>query len=115
MFDAPVVLTFDDNPYINVEAPTNAPPTAPKVAVQPTVAKAGDALLCAIVTASYDLDPVTYHYRWFRDGLFVPAVGDPAAVPEGVTLAGEVWLCRAWATDGIERSKPSEAQLTVTP
>ncbi len=111
IFGDPEVVSFDSNPAINVEAPTNVPPTEPGIAVDPPAPEAGEALVCEVTAASYDLEPVRYHYRWFKDGVF--ALGGRKDVPAGLTLAGETWRCRAWASDGIERSTAAETEVVI--
>jgi len=112
IFGDPEVVSFDANPAINVEPPTNVPPTRPVVAITPAAPGGGDALVCTIVRPSYDLDAVRYHYRWYRDGVFA-VVGDTPGVSADVTLPGETWRCRVWATDGMERSMPAEAEVII--
>src|SRR5690606_26160127 len=113
VFGTPATITFDANPAMNVEAPTNVPPTRPMIAIEPAAAPADEDLVCTIVTPSYDLDPVKYRYRWFRDGTFAKEIGSDAVVPAALTLVGETWTCRVRATDGIEWSRPIEATVTV--
>ncbi|MCB9736322.1 MAG: VCBS repeat-containing protein [Deltaproteobacteria bacterium] len=113
VFGAPEVVAFDSNPATNVEAPTNVPPTRPTVAITPSPATSDVDLTCEITGPSYDLDPVTYRIRWFRDGVFVKELGSTDVVPAAFTDVGEVWSCRVRASDGIELSRPAEAQATV--
>ena len=114
VFDAPVVLAYDDNTAINVEAPTNAPPTLPAVALLPTNPADADDLTCAIAIASYDLDAVTYQYRWRRNDVLVPGLSQPV-VPAALTVAGETWRCTVRATDGVEWSPAASSEATVAP
>jgi len=114
VFGDPEIITFDANSATNVEAPTNVPPTRPTIAIEPDEPTTEDALTCAIANPSYDLDPVTYRYRWFREGVFAKDVGNDPVVPAGVAQVGERWTCRVRATDGIEWSIPTEAETTVS-
>ena len=114
VFAPPEVLTFDDNPATNVNAPTNVPPTRPTVAIQPPSPTPEDDLTCALVIPSYDLDAVTYRIRWFRDGVFVAALGEAATVPAALTAPGDTWSCEVRATDGVEWSPTANASALVT-
>ncbi|MFT7581900.1 MAG: hypothetical protein ACI9MR_003581, partial [Myxococcota bacterium] len=109
VFDDPVIVAFDDNASVALEVPTNVPPTRPTLTIEP----GDDGLACVISVASYDLDPVTYRYRWYRDGVFAKDIGETEVVPHTATTLGEVWLCRVRATDGTEWSAVVEATHTV--
>ena len=49
----------------------NSPPSAPAVAISPTLPTTTDSLVCSIVTPSSDADgdPLTYAYAWYKDGV----------------------------------------------
>jgi hypothetical protein len=113
VFGNPEIVSFDSNPYINVEPPTNVPPTRPTVSVEPAMPLDGDALNCIVTVASYDLDAVRYRYRWYKNGAFVPGVGERADLDAAFTSAGEQWTCKVWGDDGVERSQPGEATVTI--
>jgi len=112
VFGDPEVIAFDANPAINVEAPTNVPPTRPVVAIDPPAPGDDDPLTCTIVTPSYDLDAVRYHYRWFKDGAFALG-GDVPTIDASLTQPGERWRCRAFAHDGLERSIAAQAEVVI--
>ncbi len=114
VFGDPEIVEFSDNPSVWLAVPMNVPPTAPGIAVLPADPAPGEALQCAVVEASYDLDPVQYHFTWWRNGAFAADIGDSANVPAGVTKAGETWQCEVRATDGIEWSVPASVQVTVS-
>ena len=113
VFAAPVILKYDDNPTMGVMAPTNAPPTEPVLAMQPAGATAADDLECVLAQPSYDLNPVTYHYRWLKDGAFQKNVGNVAIVSAELTQAGQVWACQVRATDGTEWSPTASVVVLV--
>ncbi len=114
VFAPPAVITFDDNPKTNVAAPTNVPPTRPGITIDPANPKSSLDLECQVLAPSYDLDPVEYRYQWLVDGVFNKTIGDTPHVPASATAAGERWVCRVRATDGIESSPVAEAAVTIS-
>jgi hypothetical protein len=113
VFDPPQVLTFDDNRYTNVTAPANVPPTKPEIAIDVPAPTPSDTLECVITKPSYDLDAVTYRYRWYRDGAFAKDLGEKSILPAALTATGETWVCKVRATDGIEWSPQVETSVTI--
>ncbi len=107
------IVEFSDNRQTNVKSPTNVPPTSPMLTVEPTGAPTNVDLTCTITQESYDVDSVTYRYRWYRDGEFVKELGEKPVVPPSLTAEGEQWECRVRATDGIEWSPEVVAYATI--
>lgn len=112
IFGEPEVIAVDEQPRA-VEAPTNAAPTPPGIAVLPANPGASSDLFCAVVEPSRDLDPVRIEYRWYRNGVFAKEVGDRPVVPSALTSTGQVWECRARATDETEWSPTRSATVVV--
>ena len=82
---------------------------------QPAAAGSNQELLCAISVPSYDLDAVTYRYRWYRNGVFVKELGETPIVDAVWTSEGETWVCEVRATDGIEHSPLAQAGTVIGP
>jgi len=101
------------------EAPTNAPPTAPGLRIQPTTPADSQDLICTLSVPSYDIDPVQYEYRWYRKPFggseaFVGAVSNRPVVPASLTSPNDQWRCEVIATDRLEYSqRVSSATVTI--
>ena len=82
----------------------NSPPGAPRVAIEPEVAKKGDDLTCRIETPSVDPDddPVSYAYAWTRNDRPMQPGPDPARVEASRVAKGDRWRCSVVPTDGTE-------------
>lgn len=102
-FGAPVAITRDTNSRY-AESPQNVPPTAPAISILPGNPVNNDDLRCVVTVPSYDIDPVRFEYKWFRNGVYAKDVGNRSKVPKDLTLTGEAWECRVRATDGVEWS-----------
>ncbi|NIW81469.1 MAG: hypothetical protein GWN18_02560, partial [Thermoplasmata archaeon] len=79
----------------------NRPPTLPAVQMTPARPVTTSALRIEVIHAATDPEnfPLTYHYRWYRDGVLVPDLtGD--VVPPSNTLRGENWTVEVCAYDG---------------
>jgi hypothetical protein len=113
VFEAPKILTFDDNRYTNVTAPTNVPPTKPEITIELSEPTPADFLNCVISKESYDLDAVTYRIRWYRNGDFAKDLGEKPSVPAQLTQDGDTWTCKVRATDGIEWSPEVKASVVI--
>ena len=108
------MIAFNANNSLRLAVPTNVPPTQPTIVIAPEDALAGDSIECVVAEGSIDLDPVTYGFRWFRDGEFAKDVGNVPIIPAGITLGGETWVCEARGNDGVESSPPASAEITFT-
>lgn len=108
----------------------DAAPLPPKVTLEPKVAKAGDALTCAIESPATDPDGdrVKYEFHWQGPkSAKLPTLTDPARIPGGLIKKGETWVCSVVATDGraaaaavtaqlkVGNTSPSMAEFTVEP
>ena len=72
----------------------NYPPSNPEISVQPPNPVDADDLICVIEQASADMefDPVSYQYKWYKDGVLQPALtGD--TVDGDLTTPCPPWLC----------------------
>ena len=113
VFEPPKILSFDDNRHTNVTAPTNVPPTKPEIGLNVPAPTSADDIECLITTPSYDLDAVTYRFRWYKDGAFAKDLGEKPVVPSALTAVGENWTCKVRATDGIEWSPEVETTTVI--
>ena len=109
------MIEFSDNGSTWLAVPQNVPPTAPVIDILPATAGDNQELTCTVTTPSYDLDPVNYAYRWYRDGDFAKDLGNQAILPPEFTSVGEAWSCRVYGTDGIERSPTVVTGVTIGP
>jgi hypothetical protein len=101
----------------------NAAPSAASIAILPVhPVGASDALQCALLESSVDVDadPVSYQLSWLSDGVTYP--GDPIGsgwagpastaldddtVPWADSFAGEEWTCMLSASDGMAVTESS--------
>lgn len=107
----------------------NTPPAAPTARIEPEAPTTGDPLVCRIAgeASDPDADPLTYTYRWMRDGTPYPPPREPSVVPPEATVRGQKWRCEVTAADaegpgpagGDERTigntPPSQTAVRVVP
>ena len=93
----------------------NTPPAAPAVLVVPEVAGVGQELTCQVKAPQKDPDdePVTVHYKWFRNEQPVPVAEDSSSLPAGIVRRGEKWKCDVWADDGFAESPRVAGEITI--
>jgi hypothetical protein len=97
----------------------NTPPGAPIVAITPASPSSGDALVCSLVAASFDLDgdAISYTLSWDVDGASYGGAttstlpGD--TVPGGVTADGSTWTCTAAPDNSVTSGPSASASVTV--
>jgi len=89
----------------------NNPPFSPVLGI--TGNNSYEEIICTIVAPSDDIDtdpidPITYTYKWYRNGLFMPSLSvDNASainstVPPNELTVGDNWTCRVIPGDGID-------------
>ncbi len=93
----------------------NSPPSAPKLVVEPEVARRGDELTCRIEASSLDPDDdaVSYAYAWTRNDRPMQAGADPSKVEASRVAKAERWRCTATPTDGISPGPAASAERVV--
>jgi hypothetical protein len=93
----------------------NSPPAAPKVVIEPEVARRGDELTCRVETPSSDPDDdnVSYAYAWTRNDRPMQAGPDPARVDATRVAKGERWRCTVTPTDGTTPGPAASAERLV--
>jgi hypothetical protein len=93
----------------------NSPPTAPKLVVEPEVARRGDELTCRVETPSSDPDDdnVSYTYAWTRNDRPMQAGPEPARVEASRISKGERWRCTATPTDGTTPGPAASAERVI--
>ena len=127
-------VTPDDGTTTGVEVSSNlvtienSLPSPPSVSIAPSSPTTTHDLVVSITAASIDLDgdPVTYSYRWYRDGALEAGMsGDTVASTD--TNRGEIWLVEVVPNDGlgdgvvgtdqvtIENSPPSSPTVNIYP
>ena len=91
----------------------NTPPGRPVAVLDPATPTTLSGLTVKLVEPATDADgdPVTYRYRWSRDGSLVPAEGP--TMPPRSFHRGEVWRVEVVAFDGEEEGKPLLLTTTV--
>ena len=108
--DGKIIGSWTSDVYLNT------PPTAPEVAIQPSPAQAGEALVAKITGPSQDVDsalsqPITYAYAWTVNGKATVYTGD--TVPAGIAKKGEQWQVSATPSDGVEPGPAGTAVVTI--
>lgn len=97
--------------------PINQPPSPPTVMIQPEVPYTFDDLICH-ATGSIDPEgePVSYSFRWLKDGIDAGAVSidesETSFVDRWHTRRDQTWKCIVTASD--PRGKSSEGSDEVT-
>ena len=98
----------------------NTAPTAPTIDITPGSPRAGDSLVCSIVTASTDADgdPITYDITW-DDGTSILSAATTTTragdtVPGSYVGASETWTCEVVADDGTDTSTAVEDYVTAS-
>jgi hypothetical protein len=93
----------------------NTPPAAPSVLVVPEVAGVNEELTCQAKAAPKDADeePVTLHFKWYRNAQLMPVAEDSPTLPAGIVRRGERWKCEVWAGDGFAESPHVPGEITI--
>jgi len=90
------VVTVSDghnDPLVSEASVTvlNTPPTVESVTISPSSPLDDDDLEARVDAEDPDGGPLTYTYRWYRDGVEATDVGDTDIVDESFTTPGETW------------------------
>lgn len=94
----------------------NTPPAAPTVAIEPSVARAGDDLTCRVMVDSIDQDGdvVTYAYAWQRNDRPLAGLADPRVVPASLVKKGDEYRCTVTPRDGRTDGAPGRAERKIS-
>ena len=111
----PEILSFDDNRHERLYPPVVPAPTRPTVVISPVQPTADDDLTCVISVPSESWNPVTYEFRWFRDGSYAKEVGNQSVVQGEDTHLGETWRCDVVAQGGDQRASVVSSPSTQIP
>jgi hypothetical protein len=105
--------TLPGPPVVATCAARNTPPGAPVVVLEPATPTALSGLTVKMQkpAADADGDPVSYRYRWWRDGVPFPLVG-PALAPLSLRR-GEAWRVEVIPFDGEQAGAPVLLTATV--
>jgi len=60
-----------------------------------------------------DEDPISYSYKWFKEGEQKPDYDDETTIPAAATAKSETWKCVVTPNDGEEDGPSGEDQVTV--
>ncbi len=112
VFGEKETVVVDQNQSGFVVTPSNAPPRVDVARLLPAFPRRTDNLICA-TDGVYDLDRVSLHYDWYRNGQFYAAAGNVAILEARHTATGEAWQCRLRATDGVEWSIPRLSETRI--
>lgn len=112
------VVTESDgvNAPVPVEASvtvSNEPPQVNSVQIAPASPEDADDLTVRVNAEDPDGDDLTYHYRWFRDGVEATDVGDTETVDQGDTEVAQVWYVEVEATDGAAFAYGTSDTVTI--
>jgi hypothetical protein len=119
-YDFRVVVKDTDRMYCNLTVFPNVLevlnnlPTAPSVRLGPETPVTTSNLEVEVVTSATDLESpaITYHYRWFRDGVLLEnETGEE--LPSSYTTRGENWSVEVRAFDGDGEGPPALAWVVV--
>jgi hypothetical protein len=96
----------------------NTGPTDPLVGIMPTAPFEGDALTCAVTTASSDDDgdTLSYSFTWDVNGSAYTVASSTATsstVPGAEVAYPDTWTCSVTASDGSATSTAATATVTV--
>jgi hypothetical protein len=102
----PVMLEID---------PRNTPPSRPSVALEPMTPTIETGLKASVAVSADDRDQdrPTYHFRWYRNGVYAQDIGDRAQLQPGELKHGEEWRVVMTATDGEGESESAEMRAVV--
>lgn len=101
--------TFKGNVTYYSKWVLNAPQT-PTIDGNKEIAYGENAILTASV--SNKIEGVTYTYEWFENGVSI-ANGDSATIAN-LGVGTHVIRCSAYATDAVQKSTPSSANIVIT-
>ncbi len=91
----------------------DTPPTAPGAVLEPAAPTALSGLTVKLqrLATDADGDPISYRYRWWRDG--VPHQLEGSAVAPRALKRGETWRVEVTAHDGEQAGPPLVLSVTV--
>lgn len=78
----------------------DTPPEVTSISISPTDPYDMDSLTARARATDADGDPLTFSYRWYRDGVEAVDVGDSDTVPDSATTVGEQWYVEVTVDDG---------------
>ncbi|MCK5251938.1 MAG: hypothetical protein KAQ96_03275, partial [Thermoplasmata archaeon] len=107
----------ENSDYLNVPNALevlNNLPTTPEIVIEPGRPVTSSHLRVELTTSAFDVENnlLTYHYRWFRDGVHVEDLTEEA-VPPTYTSKGENWSVEVRAFDGDDEGSPALAWRVI--
>ncbi|MFN7134516.1 MAG: hypothetical protein ACK4N5_20730, partial [Myxococcales bacterium] len=98
-------------PGVAERAILNSPPARPVVRILPENPAAATTLTCELAEPATDADgdPLTYKFRWKKNGVEQTFHESAAQIPARLVKPEEVWQCVVIATDGASESLSAES------
>jgi hypothetical protein len=92
----------------------NLPPGPPEVVIRPTRPTTADDITAVVVLPSTDPDndPITYTWRWLRNGELVEGLVSDT-VPSSALTRGDVWRAVVIPNDGRADGPPGRDEVTI--
>lgn len=89
----------------------NSAPSAPRVEIQPASPSQADTLRCIVTEPGRDPDgdPVSYRFRWTKDGVVQPFAPETDNVPARLLKQKDIWQCSVVTSDGKLESQAAES------
>src|SRR5581483_4073901 len=91
---------------------SNTPPVVTSLRLTPLHPRTNDVLHAEATASDVDGTPVTFTYKWTRDGVLVSPPNGPD-VAASLTTKGQVWNVTVTPDDGTDAGAPVTASVTV--
>ncbi|MEM4598714.1 MAG: hypothetical protein QW400_03435 [Candidatus Diapherotrites archaeon] len=94
----------------------NTPPSKPNVYITPSNPTTNDDLYCYANSYDPECDTLTYHYRWYRDGVLYTTqstTSNYSSISKNSTNYSETWRCVVKAFDGRDYSEENSDSVTI--
>jgi len=89
------IVVYSDTPgaiiLSNLNVLLNSPPRITSLSLDPPFASYGEPITCIPIARDIDSDPISYKYRWYRNGVLT-SVSSNILPPEKVQK-GDLWKC----------------------
>jgi hypothetical protein len=109
---------LDSKPVFAESEVFNLPPKAPQIKIWPKQPLSSNDLSCRLMVSTQDpdTDSVEHFYEWYlKKGKKIkgPAVHKGEVLPASKTRKGQIWTCKAWASDGVSDGGQTLASVVV--
>jgi hypothetical protein len=94
----------------------NSPPGAPRVVIEPAVARTRDELGCRVASPSVDPDgdEVTYQFTWWRNDRQLPEAPGSGRLSQAATAKGDRFRCSVVPSDGTSKGPAGTAERVIS-